>query len=58
MELLDFQGKKWIVVGKIRHNLIRDPSRLKYEWKCDAVIKNRSHYWMLDQIIDAEFEEL
>ena len=58
MELLDFQGKKWQVVGKIRNGLVRDGNNLKEEWKCDMVIRNQTHYFILDEIIDAEFEEV
>ena len=58
MELIDFQEKKWQVVGKIRNGLVHDGNNLKKEWKCDVVIRNQTHYFMLDEIIDAEFEEL
>ena len=58
MELLDFQGKKWQVVVKMKNHFVRDGNNLKEEWKCDMVIRNQTHYFMLDEIIDAEFEEL
>ena len=58
MELLDFQGKKWQVVGKMNIRHVHNSNTLKDEWKCDMIIKNHSHYFMLDEIIDAEFKEL
>ena len=58
MQFLDFQGKKWIVVDKVKTYLVHESSNLKEQWKCDMVIKDKNHYWILDKIIDVEFEEL
>ena len=59
MELLDFQGKKWIVKAKVDGSRINDPSTLKENYVCDLVIKNNQNiFFMLEEIIDAEFEEL
>ena len=58
METIEFQGKIWQIIGKIKHNYVRDPSILKHEWKCDMVMKNRNYYFLVDEIIDAEFEDL
>ena len=58
MRFLDFQGKKWIVVAKVKAHHVQDSSTLKDQWKCDMVIKDKTQYWMLDEIIDAEFEEI
>ena len=59
MELLDFQGKKWVVLAKLNGNLIDDPSKLKENYRCDMVIKNSQNiFFVLDEIIDAEFEEI
>ena len=59
MELLDFQGKKWIVKAKVGGQHIDDPSTLKESYGCDLVIRNNQNiYFILDEIIDAEFEEI
>ena len=59
MELLDFQGKKWVVKSKVDGSRLEDPSTLKKSYGCDMVIKNSQNvYFILDEIIDAEFEEL
>ena len=59
MEILDFQDKKWIVKAKVKGHLIDDPSKLKENYGCDMVIRNNQNiYFILEQIIDAEFEEL
>ena len=59
MELLDFQGKKWVVLAKLNGNLIDNPSKLKENYRCDMVIKNSQNiFFVLDEIIDAEFEEI
>ena len=58
MEKVDFQGKQWQVVGKANISLVDNPSNLKDNYGCDMVIKNNSYFFMLNEIIDVEFEEL
>ena len=59
MELLDFQGSKWIVKAKVDGSRIDDPSTLKSNYGCDMVIRNNQNiYFILDKVIDAEFEEI
>ena len=58
-EFIDFQGKKWEVVGKAEGNRIDDHTKLKSQWGCDLVLKNnQNQFWMLQEVIDVEFEEL
>jgi len=56
MKFLNFQNKRWVIAGKILHNYVHNPDDLKEIWKCDMVIKDKTHYWLLDKIIDVEFE--
>ena len=59
MKKINFQGKEWQVVDEVDVNLVNDPSKLKDNYGADMVIKNSQNiYFILDQIIDAEFEEL
>ena len=59
MELLDFQGKKWVVKSKVDGSRVDDPSTLKSSYGCDMVIRNSQNiYFILDEVIDVEFEEL
>ena len=59
MELIDFQGKKWQVKSKVDGSRIDDPSKLKESYGCDMVIRNSQNvYFILDEIIDAEFEDI
>ena len=59
MELLDFQGKKWQVVGKANGGRIDNPNSLKESYGCDLVIRNSQNiYFMLNKIIDAEYEDI
>ena len=59
MELLDFQDKKWIVRAKVEGHRIDVPSKLKENYGCDMVIKNAQNiFFILDEIIDAEFEDI
>ena len=59
IERLDFQGKHWRVISKIPSHLIDDSSSLKKSYGCDLVIKDRNNvYFILEEIIDAEFEEI
>ena len=59
MELIEFQGSKWVVKSKVDGSRIEDPSTLKKNYGCDMVIKNNQNiYYILDKVIDVEFEEL
>ena len=59
MEILDFQNKRWLVKTKVDGRRIDDPSTLKKSYMCDMVIRNPQNiYFILDEIIDAEFEEI
>tara|TARA_B100001094_G_scaffold92536_1_gene88431 strand:- start:1661 stop:1840 length:180 start_codon:yes stop_codon:yes gene_type:complete len=59
MELLDFQGKKWVVKAKVDGHRVDDPSTLKSNYGADMVIKNsQNFYFILDEVIDVEFEDI
>ena len=59
IEMIDFQNKKWQVVGKCSGERIDDHTKLKSQYQCDLVLKNnQNQFWMLNKVIDAEFEEL
>jgi len=58
-EFIDFDGKKWIVKAKIQGSRVDDHTKLKEMYKCDLVLKNKQGiFFILDKIIDAEFEEI
>ena len=58
-EFIDFQGKKWEVVGKVSGEKVDDHTKLKKQYLCDLVLRNnQNQFWMLNKVIDAEFEEL
>ena len=58
-EKINFQGKLWRVISKVEGHRLDDPNTLKESYGCDMVIKNSQNvYFILDEIIDAEFEEL
>ena len=58
-EKLEFQGKLWRVCAKVEGRRVDDPNSLKDNYGCDLVIKNSQDiYFILDKIIDAEFEEI
>ena len=58
MKTIDFQGKHWQVVNKVDIGLVDNPSKLKDSYGCDMVIQNKTHFFILNEIIDAEYEEL
>ena len=58
-EFIDFQGKKWVVVGKCSGERVDDHTKLKSQYQCDLVLKNnQNQFFMLNKIIDVEFEEI
>ena len=59
MEILDFQGKKWIVKSKVDGSRVDDPSTLKKSYGADMVIRNPQNiYFVLNEIIDVEYEDI
>ena len=59
IEMIDFQGKKWQVVGKCSGERIDDHTTLKKSYGCDLVLKNNQNkFFMLNEIIDVEFTEI
>ena len=58
-EKLEFQGKLWWVISKVEGHRIDDPNSLKDNYGCNMVIRNPQNvYFILDEIKDAEFEEI
>ena len=59
MEILDFQGKRWLIKTKVDGRRVDNPSTLKEMYGCDMVIRNNQNiFFVLDEIIDAEFEDI
>ena len=58
-EGLEFQGRLWEVKAKVDGSRIEDPSKLKQNYGCDLVIRNNQNiYFILNEIIDVEFEDI
>ena len=58
-EKVEFQGKLWRVIAKVEGHRLDDPSTLKENYGADLVLRNNQNvYFVLQQIIDAEFEEI
>ena len=59
IEMIDFQGKKWQVVGKVEGRRVDDHTKLKKQFGCDLVLRNSENvFYMLNEIIDVEFKEV
>ena len=58
-EMIDYDNRKWRVVGKVEGNRIDDHTKLKSNYGCDLVLKNSQNvFFMLDEIIDVKFEDI
>jgi hypothetical protein len=58
-EKIEFQGRLWRVCAKVDGAFVENPSTLKENYGCNMVIRNNQNvYFILDEIIDAEFEEI
>ena len=57
-ERLNFQGKIWRVLSKVAVNKVEDPNTLKQSYQCDMVIRNNQHFFILNEIIDVEYEDV
>jgi len=56
-ERITFQDKMYKVICKIPNNHVGN-RKLQSEYKADLVLQNKTHHFVLEKIIDAEFEEL
>jgi len=57
-EFIDFQNKKWQVIGKVSGEKVDNHAKLKEQWACDLVLKNNQNiFYMLREVIDVEFKE-
>ena len=58
-EKLNFQGKMWKVSAKVNDSRIDEPSTLREIYGADMVIRNNQNiYFILDEIIDVEYEDV
>jgi len=57
-ERLNFQGKMWRVLDKVAITKIENPNALKQSYQCDMVIRNHQQFFILDEIIDVEYEDV
>jgi hypothetical protein len=47
-----------VVINKVSVNHIDDHTKLKRNYGCDLVLKNNTHFWILNEILEGEFEEI
>ena len=58
-EKVEFQGKLWRVIAKVEGHRLDDPSTLKENYRADLVLRNNQNvYFVLEAIIDAEYEDI
>ena len=58
-ERLEFQNKLWQVISKVPGEKVDNHTKLKSMYRCDLVLRNnQNQFFMLNEIIDAEFEEM
>tara|TARA_Y100000593_G_C4175148_1_gene269064 strand:- start:550 stop:741 length:192 start_codon:yes stop_codon:yes gene_type:complete len=59
MKIIDFQDKKWIVKSTIEEHKVTDIPKLREQYNADLILSDkRGNYYILEQIIDAEFTEI
>ena len=59
LKMLDYAGKKWIIKSKISSEGIDDHTKLRKQYGVDLVLADKQgFYYMLEEIIDAEFEDV
>jgi len=56
-KILEYQDKLYRIRKRIEVSRISDPNKLKKQYNADLVLKNYNYYWILEKIIEAEFED-
>ena len=57
IERINFQGDLYKVICKIVNHHVGN-RKLKLEFDADIVLQNKSHHYVLEKIIEGEFEEI
>ena len=57
IEKINFQGDLYKVICKVANNHVGD-RKLKLEFDADLVLQNKTHHYILEKIIEGEFEEI
>ena len=57
IEKINFQGDLYKVICKVANNHVGD-RKLKLEFDADLVLQNKTHHFVLEKIIEGEFEEI
>ena len=58
-ERIKFQNKLWQVLSKVPGEKVDNHTKLKKMYGCDMVLKNnQNQFFMLNEIIDVEFENI
>ena len=57
-QTLEYKEKLYRRRCKIGVSRISSPEDLKKQYRADLVLKNANYYWILERIIDAEFEDI
>ena len=58
MERLTYRDKHYFVITKISASKIDNPKQLKDSWKADLVLRQGNTFWILQELIEAEFTEI
>ena len=56
-ERITFQGDMYKVICKVSNNHVGN-RKLQSEYKADLVLQNKTHHFILEKIIDVDFEEI
>jgi hypothetical protein len=58
-QMIDWDGRRWQVIDKVSGEQVNDHTKLKKNYRCDLVLKNnQNQFFILNEVIDAEFEEI
>ena len=58
-QMIDWNGRRWQVIDKVSGEQVNDHTKLKKNYRCDLVLKNnQNQFFILNEVIDAEFEEI
>lgn len=55
---LEYKDKLYRILTRIEVSKISNSEKLKKQYGADLVLKNANYYWILEAIIDAEFEDI
>jgi len=57
-KLMTYKDTRYVVLATVETRLVRDQAALSDIYSADLILRKANHYWILQKVLEAEFEEI